>query len=144
MPKYIQQERNNAYLSSNSNKLLRFASRCASFEAKNGVHYVQSVKCKKIAFKRQSIPNRREITLFFLQNRVKRCILGTVVLVWMLKQTCVGLAHLNRANIAFKCRNISNRNEITLIFPQTRINCCDLQAAVLLSKLKTACTTFNV
>ena len=47
----------------------------------------------KIAFKRQNIPNRRELTLFFHQNREKGCILRTVGLVSTLKQTCVVLVH---------------------------------------------------
>ena len=46
--------------------------------------------------------------------------------------------------IAFKGRNITNRSEITFTFRQNRVNASDLLAAVLVSKLKTPCTTFGV
>ena len=83
--KYLQKERNNVYFSSKLSKWLRFASRYACFEAKNGVHYVRRVNAMKITFKRRNTSNRKELTLNFLENRVNDCDFRAAALVSTLK-----------------------------------------------------------
>ena len=98
----------------------------------------------KIAFKRRNITNRSDITFTFRQNRVNVCDLRAAVLVSKIKTQCTAFGVLNAMKVAFKRRNITIRSEITFTFRQNRINGCDLRAAVLVSKLKTLCTTFAV
>ena len=45
--KYHLHKRNNVYFSSKSSKWLRFASCCACFDAKNGLHYIRRVRCNE-------------------------------------------------------------------------------------------------
>ena len=98
----------------------------------------------KITFKRRNSSNRIERTLNFRQNRVNGYDLRAAVQVSSLKTSCTTVVMKNAMKIAFRRRNSSNRREITLNFLQNRVNGYDLRAAVLVSKLKTACTTFGV
>ena len=66
------------------------------------------------------------------------------MLVSTLKTTCTTFGMQNAKKIALKRRNISNRREITLSFRQNRVNGYDLLAAVLVSTLKTTCTTLGM
>ena len=95
-------------------------------------------------FNRRNISNWREITLSFRQNRVNVYDLRVAVLVPTLKTTCTTFGMQNVMKIAFKLRNISNRRESALNFRQNRVNVYDLRAAVLVSTLKTTCTTLGM
>ena len=66
------------------------------------------------------------------------------MLVSTIKAACTTFGMQNTKKIALKRRNISNRREITLSFRQNRVNVYDLRAAVLVSTLKTSCTTFGM
>ena len=98
----------------------------------------------KIAFKRRNIAIWSESALNFRQIRVNGCILRAVGPVSTMKLPCITLVAKNRANIPFKRRNLSNRREIKLSFRQNRVNVYDLRAAVLVSTLKTTCTTLGM
>ena len=98
----------------------------------------------KIAFKRRNITNRSDITFTFRQIRVNDCDLRAAVLVSKLKTPCTAFGVWNAMKVAFKRRNITITSEITFTFRQNRINGCYLRAAVLVSKLKSLCTTFGV
>ena len=97
----------------------------------------------KIACKRRNIAIWNESALIFRQNRVNGCILRAAGPISTMKQACIALAAQDRANITFNRRIISNRGEITISFRQNRVNVYDLRAAVLISTLKTSCTTFG-
>ena len=97
-----------------------------------------------MAFKRPNSSNRREITSTFRQNRLNDCDLRAAVLVSKLKTPCTAFGVLNPKKIAFKRRNITNRSDITFTFRQSRVNDSALLAALPVSTLKTACTTFRV
>ena len=98
----------------------------------------------KVASKRRNSSNRRELTLNFLQNRVNDCDFRAAALVSTLKIASTTFGVQSAMKITFKRRNSSNRRERTLNFRQNRVNGYDLRAAVLVSKLKTARTTFGV
>ena len=76
----------------------------------------------EIAFKRRNISSRTDITHSFRQNREYGRILRTVGLVSTLKTACIAFGTYNAVEIALKCRNISNKSEITLSFLQNRVN----------------------
>ena len=88
--------------------------------------------------------NRSDITLSFRENRVNNCDFRATVLVSKLKTPCTTFGMWDAMIIAFKRQNSSNRREITLSYRQNWENDCDLRATVLVSKLKTPCTTFGM
>ena len=98
----------------------------------------------KIAFKRRKIAIRIGRALNYRQDPVNGCIFGAAGPISTMKQACIALVAQNRANITFNRRNISNRREITISFRQNRVNVYDLRDAVLVSTLKTTCTTFGM
>ena len=98
----------------------------------------------EIALKRRDIANRIDITHSFRQNRVYGRIFRTVGLVPTLKTACIAFGAKNAMVIAFKCRNISYKSEITLSFLQNRVNGRILRTVGLVSTLTTACIAFGV
>ena len=68
------------------------------------------------AFRCRNISNRTEITRSFLHNRVNGRILRTVGLDSALKTACIAFGVSNAIEIAFKRRNISNKDEYNAQF----------------------------
>ena len=66
------------------------------------------------------------------------------VLVSKRKTARTTIGRQNAIKIALRRRNSTNRREVTLSFRQNRINDCEMLTAVLVSKQKTACTTFGM
>ena len=98
----------------------------------------------KIAFERWNIAIWSETALNFRQNRGNGCILRAAGPISTIKQACIILVAWNHANITLNRRSISNRREITISFRQNRVNAYDLRAVVLVSTLKTTCTTLGM
>ena len=71
-------------------------------------------------------------------------IFRTVGLDSELKTACIVFGVLNAIEIAFKCRNICNKSEITLSFLQNRVNGRILRTVGLVSTMKLACIAFGV